>query len=1177
MIHIQKNEFDFQAEQEAFVQTLYGQWEAFHRTAFEKVVEEVLSRYDHPDEWIRIETLCLDLGTLTEAEFYEQFPRVLARTLDETFAAYLARRESHPEDIQVIPIRQSRLDKFAFYLLNGYLSWEEESRPWGLSDLLEEIIHADAEGLLRWLQVEGGRPTVRERLVFQFSDRDLEQMTDLVVPSDGPFIHTYVRFLIASHRRLQRPNLTVREYRDGVWLVVWTYLLAESKGYYSRKQLVLYTLQGLSARYAIPLATLLAWLTAGWQEWTAVRGAVPELLVILADLKGEQKVAEEGESLAGAYSSKELSALLLSGTDAFRRFFKNVSEEGFYAYVRQVIPSEQVFVIRYAQALEKEKERGMLEGKAGEEFRLVKWEFIFEVILHAPAGTFSRLQFVYAVLQRLAAHYGLRVIDLLSYFYRSLAAGEVRADSRVKEVIYALFLEYEALFSAHDSSWVEGDAGLFPADIRETLADIHLCRLFLRPLPEERIYLLVEEIIPSESPFIVQYARLLDQGKERNALEGRAGEEFRVLKWEFIFLFLLGAPLSYFSRTQFARSVLQQLAAHYNLTASELILFFYTHLQTEEGNVPAEIREVIFFLYEEMENASPESLLTQRVEEEDYRFRLEELIREGRMESVAGWATGSGSGSDSRLMPGSRLTPGSVSGSRSVLVSVDGLYEYVKRLSRTEPAVLMRIVETLRRSAVEVREVKPAGSGAIFAFLLHFVIRHYGLAFSRQGELLEVLEGIEMKRRSGDASLLRLLLYYCLQNRMDSFQKILDEFLRPFRSDSENILYGREKEQEKERGKEPEKKREERSEKDARLKSREKTEEAEEIEASKTLEKTPVDRFGPSDKKTGETNHAQAERAETVPRFGNTNQQASPSDAVDSARKTAKENANQAADAAVFPYHWLKRQASASLRSIIEEVVYLMSFVKTQIEESVWLPLLVGLADGSYRYYSRTALLQAFWDQIKNQLTVDQQQLIWQIVRTNRGAVPAWEEILKREEQMLSSGLETPGTARVYIRNAGLILLAPFFPRLFDKMNLLDEKKRLTGRANKIKAIYAIQYLATGEEKLPEYALFLNKLLTGYEPENSFPSFDGIEEKDRQILVSLLDGVRQNWRQMKNTSVEGFRTSFLQREGVLEEQENQWLLTVDPRAYDLLLDTLPWSYSPIKFPWMMKPVCVKWI
>lgn len=1085
MIHIQKNEFDFQAEREVFVQSLYGQWDTFHRISFEKVVEEVLSRYDNPAEWIRIENLELDLGTLTEADFYEQFPRVLARKLDETFAAYLAHQESHPEDIQIIPIKQSRLDKFVFYLLNGYLPWEEESRPWVLSDLLEEIICSDAEGLLRWLRAEGGRQIVRERLAFQFSDRDLERLTALVVPSDGPFITAYVRFLVDSHRRLQRPNLTVRDYRDGVWLVVWTYLLAESKGYYSRKQLVLYTLQGLSAQYAIPLETLLEWLTTGLQEWTAVRVAVPELLVILAELKGERKALAERTSVAPIYSSKELLALLLSGTDAFSRFFKAVSEEGFYEYVRQVIPLEHVFVIRYAQALEKEKERGMLEGKAGQEFRLVKWEFIFEVILRAPAGTFSRLQFVYSVLQRLAAHYGLQVIDLLSYFYRSLVSGEVRAGSRIKDVIYALFLEYHTLYSTDGEFSTRGNKGLFPADVKETLADIHLCRLFLRPLPEEKIYRLVEDIIPAESPFIVEYARLLDQGKERNALEGRAGEEFRVLKWEFIFLFLLGAPLSYFSRKQFARSILQQLAAHYNLTASDLILFFYRHLQTEEGKVPVEIWEVIFFLYDEMEKESPESLLVQCAEEETRRLQLEAFIREGWIESTGD----------------------------SVSVSMDGLYAYVKQASHTNPAVLMKIIETLREAPEGGGGVKSMRSGVIFAFLLHFVIRYYGLTFNRQGELVKVLEEIETNRRTADPSLLRLLLYYCLQNRMEPFVKILDEFLRPVKGVGETAVAGF-------------------------IRPGVETSSARFVAAKKHMVKAKL--------------------------FG-----------LD--RPKEEKDAFLTADPTVFPYHWLKKQASASLRSVIEEVLYRMSFVKTQIEESVWLSLLVDLTDGTYRYYSRAALLRLFWDQIKSKLTVDQQQLILKTIQTHGWVIPVWEEVWGREELMIPAVLEKTGSVSIYVRNAGLVLLAPFFPRLFDKMNLLDDKKRLTERVHKIKAIYAIQYLVTGEEKQPEYELFLNKLLTGYEPVNSFPSFDGIEEKNQQILVSLLNGVRQNWSQMKNTSVEGFRASFLQREGVLEEQEDRWSLTVDPRAYDLLLDTLPWSYSPIKFPWMMKPLYVKWI
>lgn len=1162
MIHIQKNEFDFQAEREVFVQTLYGQWDTFHRTSFEKVVEEVLSRYDNPAEWIRIENLELDLGTLTEADFYEQFPRVLARKLDETFAAYLAHQESHPEDIQIIPIKQSRLDKFVFYLLNGYLPWEEESRPWVLSDLLEEIIRSDAEGLLRWLKAEGGRQIVRERLAFQFSDRDLERLTALVVPSDGPFITAYVRFLVDSHRRLQRPNLTIRDYRDGVWLVVWTYLLAESKGYYSRKQLVLYTLQGLSAQYAIPLETLLEWLTTGLQEWTAVRVAVPELLVILAEIKGERKALAERTSVAPIYSSKELLALLLSGTDAFSRFFKAVSEEGFYEYVRQVIPLEHVFVIRYAQALEKEKERGMLEGKAGQEFRLVKWEFIFEVILRAPAGTFSRLQFVYSVLQRLAAHYGLQVIDLLSYFYRSLVSGEVRAESRIKDVIYALFLEYHTSYSADEQFSTRGNKGLFPSDVKETLADIHLCRLFLRPLPEEKIYRLVEDIIPAESPFIVEYARLLDQGKERNALEGRAGEEFRVLKWEFIFLFLLGAPLSYFSRKQFARSILQQLAAHYNLTASDLILFFYKHLQAEEGKVPVEIWEVIFFLYDEMEKESPESLLVQCAEEETRRLQLEAFIREGWIESTGD----------------------------SVSVAMDGLYAYVKQASRTNPAVLMKIIETLRETPEGGGGVKPIRSGVIFAFLLHFVIRYYGLTFNRQGELVKVLEEIETNRRTADPSLLRLLLCYCLQNRMEPFVKILDEFLRPVNGVLPDVLYGMEKKAEKESREKREGEEEWRTEKTLEKKEKEKREKPLEVNAIEDSKEKSAER---SEKKTGE----EVTAAKFVERNGETAVAGfiRPGVETSSARFVAakkhmvkaklfgldrpkeEKDAFLTADPTVFPYHWLKKQASASLRSVIEEVLYKMSFVKTQIEESVWLSLLVDLTDGTYRYYSRAALLQLFWDQIKSKLTVDQQQLILKTIQTHGWVIPAWEEVWGREELMIPAVLEKTGSVSIYVRNAGLVLLAPFFPRLFDKMNLLDDKKRLTERVHKIKAIYAIQYLVTGEEKQPEYELFLNKLLTGYEPVNSFPSFDGIEEKNQQILVSLLNGVRQNWSQMKNTSVEGFRASFLQREGVLEEQEDRWFLTVDPRAYDLLLDTLPWSYSPIKFPWMMKPLYVKWI
>ena len=61
-----------------------------------------------------------------------------------------------------------------------------------------------------------------------------------------------------------------------------------------------------------------------------------------------------------------------------------------------------------------------------------------------------------------------------------------------------------------------------------------------------------------------------------------------------------------------------------------------------------------------------------------------------------------------------------------------------------------------------------------------------------------------------------------------------------------------------------------------------------------------------------------------------------------------------------------------------------------------------------------------------------------------------------------------------------------------------------------------------------------------------------------------------------NTSVAGFRESFLQREGRLHLQNDAWQLLVEPRSFDMLLDQIPWSFATIKHPWMERVVYVEW-
>lgn len=1147
MITIRCARFDFEMENQAFAQALYGRWDDFCRVSFEKVVDEVLSRYDCADTEIRLETLTLDLGVLCQEDFYEQFPRRLARCLDEIFSAYLADREAYASQMQIIPVKTSRLRWFAFYLLHGYLSWEEERPGETLTDWLNCLIDEEPDELLAFLYRRGGEPMLRTRLVLQFSDLQLDSLVALVVPSDSRFIQKFVRFLIESHKRSERPEMRSGDYRQVVWGVVWAYLLSESKGYYSRKQFVQHTLRQLAARYNLTYLQLLDLLTAGIRQWAAVHLVIPELVTLLAEMRQEEWMRFTQEKIQAEELSLRQLRELLSLPDSCRRMLRHQPEPVIYGWVEKILPLESSFVIGYARTLDEEKEKGLLEGKAADDFRLIKWEFIFQVMLGAMRDSFNRAAFVYTVLKQLAAHYNVEVGRLLSYFYTGLVSGQVYAETRLRELLIALFLE------AADT-WETFSTPRFPSPLAETLGNVQVCRKFLSPLSEEKIYKLVDRVAPAESAFIVQYARTLDKGKEENALAGKAGAEFRILKWEFIFLLLLRAPLSYFSRRQFVRAVLQQIAAHYNLKVAELIRFFYETLHTSSAGLSPQLGGVLLRLFEEMEKESPELLLTL------------EARREWQTDCLKAFLAG--------------RSP-AVRGEDPVALAAGSLEELeacMQDMARREPEVLLEVVGSLRQAPLSVLAgplpVGPA-SVRILAFLLLWVMRRYGLNFPRQPLLVKALETASARGDGLDADKLRRLLYFCINGKAEDFQQVLAACLErgPGRpdvfacSDAETAGLNEEL---KRKEKEEEKRQEERLSSEKRLRPQGEGVSAKNLRpderkpnkgenAEKGLEETKVNVKSPGG-------------GETPARLGD-EKMFSPA----SVRRLASADFLSGLSPEVS-YRWLQQHLAPASRIVVEELLLLKKYMEKEVNTSAWLRFLISLTEKTYAYYSVEGLYKVAWEELQHLHSAGEREKIRRMVDAYPRQWPglAGAAFSSGLGKWSGGSVEEATPVRVYIRNAGLVLLSPYFPRLFSLLHLLDAGRRLSEPANQVKAIFAMQYLATADKELPEYELFLNKLLSGYPQDESFSPFFHWEESEKQILLSLLNSVKQNWNQMKNTSIEGFRKSFLLREGVLEEKEDRWLLTVEPRAYDLLLDTLPWSYSPVKFSWMNKPVYVRW-
>jgi hypothetical protein len=176
---------------------------------------------------------------------------------------------------------------------------------------------------------------------------------------------------------------------------------------------------------------------------------------------------------------------------------------------------------------------------------------------------------------------------------------------------------------------------------------------------------------------------------------------------------------------------------------------------------------------------------------------------------------------------------------------------------------------------------------------------------------------------------------------------------------------------------------------------------------------------------------------------------------------------------------------------------------------------------------------------------------------------------------------ELPAAGRpVFVRNAGLVLVSPYLPTLFDRLGLIapaHEKPRIEGFEAVSRAVHLLQYLVDGQIGHPEPDLALNKLLCGVPI--SWPVAPAIDpDRDHLDLCDgLLSAIIATWTIIGNASPDGLRETFLRREGRLLHSDGRWTLKVNRRSgLDVLVDQIPWGFSTIFHRWMPEPVQVTW-
>jgi hypothetical protein len=179
-------------------------------------------------------------------------------------------------------------------------------------------------------------------------------------------------------------------------------------------------------------------------------------------------------------------------------------------------------------------------------------------------------------------------------------------------------------------------------------------------------------------------------------------------------------------------------------------------------------------------------------------------------------------------------------------------------------------------------------------------------------------------------------------------------------------------------------------------------------------------------------------------------------------------------------------------------------------------------------------------------------------------------QIVEKEAEF---NFSEPNREGYFIENAGLVILHPFLPQLFNALGISENDNLIDTN----KALCLLNYLATGQKEMPEYNLVLPKVLCQFPVSAPTPFDVQLTDTELEEADNLLDATIRHWDALRNTSREGLRSTFLLRPGKLSKKgDGDWLLQVENKSFDILLDQLPWGISMIKLPWMKQMLWVEW-
>jgi len=163
----------------------------------------------------------------------------------------------------------------------------------------------------------------------------------------------------------------------------------------------------------------------------------------------------------------------------------------------------------------------------------------------------------------------------------------------------------------------------------------------------------------------------------------------------------------------------------------------------------------------------------------------------------------------------------------------------------------------------------------------------------------------------------------------------------------------------------------------------------------------------------------------------------------------------------------------------------------------------------------------------------------------------------------------------LYINNAGLVLLNPFFQTAFENYGWWADGQFKDSSARE-DAMWFVQLVGSHDPVESEADLILAKILVGMPLEEPVRLTPNLPEEMVNETDELVQAAVGYWSKLGQLSATDFRAAFVRREGRLKASGDGWQLKVDRQTLDILMEYLPWSIGVVRLPWMEHLLVVDW-